>query len=57
MFDNDQAGKRFEQKLLSKIRKDILVISVPIPFPNKKDINDLSQDEFDYCINLAESMF
>ena len=57
MFDNDVAGKRFEQKLMNKIRKDILVIHVPIPFANKKDINDLSQEEFDYCVNLAEQAF
>ena len=57
MFDNDIAGKRFEQKLMNKVRKDILVIHVPIPFLNKKDINDLSQEEFDYCVNLAENTF
>lgn len=57
MFDNDQAGKRFEQKLLNKIRKDILVVRVPIPFSDKKDINDLSQEEFDYCVELAENSF
>lgn len=55
MFDNDDAGQRFTKKLLSNIRKDILVVNVPIKIAGKKDINDLSQDEFDYCIAQAEA--
>lgn len=54
MFDNDAAGKRFTNKLIKNLRKDMLVINVPIIIPGKKDINDLSFDEFYYCINAAE---
>lgn len=55
MFDNDQAGKRFTKKLMQNIRKDILVINVPIIIPGKKDINDLSFDEFYKCVEFAEN--
>lgn len=55
MFDNDSAGKRFTHKLLKNIRKDILVINVPIIIPGKKDINDLTFDEFYKCISSAEN--
>lgn len=54
MFDNDAAGKRFTSKLVKNLRKDMLVINVPIIIPGKKDINDLTFDEFYYCINAAE---
>ena len=55
MFDNDEAGKKFTDKLNKKLRKDIIILNVEIPFKNKKDINDLTQEEFNYCLNLAES--
>lgn len=55
MFDNDSAGKRFTNKLMKAVRKDILVINVPIIIPGKKDINDLSCDEFYYCVQAAEN--
>ena len=55
MFDNDSAGKRFTNKLMKSIRKDILVINVPIIIPGKKDINDLSFDEFYHCVQAAEN--
>lgn len=55
MFDNDDAGRRFTEKVTKKLRKDILVINVEIPIQGKKDINDLTQEEFNYCLNLAES--
>lgn len=54
MFDNDSAGKRFTNKLIKNIRKDILVINVPIIIPGKKDINDLTFDEFYKCVTTAE---
>lgn len=54
MFDNDAAGQRFANKLLSKIKKDIITINVPIIINGKKDINDLSQEEFYKCVELAE---
>lgn len=55
MFDNDSAGKRFTYKLKRRLRKDILLIEVPIIYPGKKDINDLSLDEFYSCIHYAEN--
>lgn len=54
MFDNDAAGRRFAFKLKKALRKDILVIDVPIIIPGKKDINDLSHDEFYMCIENAK---
>lgn len=57
MFDNDEAGKRFYNKLKKGLRKDILLINVPISIPGKKDINDLTRDEFYQCINKAEASF
>lgn len=54
MFDNDAAGRRFTFKLKKALRKDILIVDVPIIIPGKKDINDLSQDEFYACIENAE---
>lgn len=57
MFDNDDAGKRFTEKLMKNIRKDIIVINVDICVPNKKDINDLTEEEFYYCIKKSEEKF
>lgn len=57
MFDNDSAGKKFTRILNSKIRKDIFIINVPIIYKNKKDINDLTDDEFWNCIESAEKSF
>ena len=54
MFDNDAAGKRFTRKLIQHLRKDILVIQVPFVIPGKKDINDLTYDEFYQCIRAGE---
>lgn len=54
MFDNDAAGKRFTRKLIQHLRKDILVIQVPFVIPGKKDINDLTYDEFYQCIHAAK---
>ena len=54
MFDNDAAGKRFTRKLIQHLRKDILVIQVPFVIPGKKDINDLTYDEFYQCINAGK---
>lgn len=55
MFDNDAAGRRFTNKLKKNLRKDILLIDVPIIYPGKKDINDLTFDEFYTCVNYAEN--
>lgn len=45
MFDNDEAGRKFFNKLQSKLTKRIVLINVQIP-DGKKDINDLSYEEF-----------
>lgn len=49
IFDNDSAGERFKQQFLNRIRKDVLVLDCKLP-EGKKDINDLSKEEFDKCI-------
>lgn len=50
MFDNDEAGKRFTEKFNKNIRKDVIVINCQLP-KNRKDINDLSEEEFWKCLN------
>lgn len=50
MFDNDQAGRDATQRFNRMIRKDLFVINVRIP-DGKKDINDLSYDEFNELLN------
>lgn len=52
MFDNDDAGKKFTEFLKARLNKRILLIEVKIPF-GKKDINDLSKDEFITAIKNA----
>jgi len=56
-FDNDYWGKRFKQNLLDKLRKDILIVDVDITKTGKKDINELSEDEFWDCIIESENKF
>ena len=53
MFDNDDAGKNFTEFLKSKLDRRILTIEVKIP-QNKKDINDLTKDEFITAIKNAK---
>lgn len=55
MFDNDEAGNRFTNKIINNLNKDILIVNVKILFNDKKDINDLTFDEFYECINSAEN--
>lgn len=55
-FDNDAAGNRFTSKLNASIRKDIIVINVKLTIPGKKDINDLTQDEFYKCIEDSKRL-
>lgn len=45
MFDNDDSGKKFEETLKKKLRKDIMLINAKIP-ENKKDVNDMTKEEF-----------
>lgn len=52
MFDNDTAGRRFTEILKHKLNKRILVYEVKIP-DGKKDLNDLTKEEFDNCLKLA----
>ena len=50
MFDNDASGFKFTQRFNNNIRKDVFVYNVTFPL-NRKDINDLSFDEFWSCLN------
>jgi DNA primase len=53
MFDNDEGGRKFTEFLKKHIDKKILTTVVKIP-NGKKDINDLTKDEFDLAIKNAE---
>lgn len=53
MFDNDDAGKSFTEFLKSRLNKRILIVEVKIP-QGKKDINDLTKDEFINAIKNAK---
>ena len=50
MFDNDQAGRDATQRFNRMIRKDLFVVNIKIP-NGKKDINDLSYEEFNDLLN------
>lgn len=50
MFDNDQAGREATHRFNRMIRKDLFVINVKIP-DGKKDINDLSYEEFNQLLD------
>ena len=49
MFDNDEYGEKFTKHFNKKIRKDVLVYNLKLP-KGKKDINDLSLEEFNKCM-------
>lgn len=49
-FDNDTAGERFASILKAKLDKRILVIDINLP-KHRKDLNDLSQEEWQAIIN------
>jgi len=51
-FDNDEAGRRFTETLKRKLTKRIIIVDVKIP-EGKKDINDLSKEEFTRIIQEA----
>ena len=53
MFDNDDAGRKFTEFLKQRLNKRILIIEVKIP-QGKKDINDLTKDEFIKAITSAK---
>lgn len=50
MFDNDAAGLSFYERLRKKLRPDILLCRAQLP-SGKKDINELTLDEFNYSLN------
>ena len=52
MFDNDYWGRVFLETLKSKLTKRIIIVETQFP-PNKKDINDLTREEFQKVIENA----
>ena len=54
MFDNDEHGKKFTRFLKNKLDKRILVVDVKFP-EGKKDINDLSLEEFQNILKSAKN--
>ena len=53
MFDNDEAGQKFTEFFKRYVSKRILVLEVKIP-NGKKDINDLTRDEFYNALKNAK---
>lgn len=49
-FDNDFYGKKFTNLFNSNIKKDALVYNMEFP-KDKKDINELTKEEFWSCLN------
>ena len=49
-FDNDEWGEKFSKTLQNRLRKDLLIYRIPFP-PGKKDLNDLTEEEFNQCLN------
>lgn len=49
MFDNDEAGSNFTTIVNRNLPKSVMVINLNLP-KSKKDINDLTQEEFDNCL-------
>ena len=52
MFDNDSAGRQFNRQLHRELSKKILIVDVNIV--GKKDIGELTKEEFWYFINNAK---
>lgn len=52
-MDNDEAGRKFTEFLKQNLDGRILLIEVFLP-KSKKDINDLSKEEYINCINSAK---
>lgn len=55
MFDNDEKGRLFAEKVKRQVAKRILLIDVKLPV-GKKDINELTKEEFDLCIKQAKML-
>ena len=49
-FDNDAYGQKFADLLKNRLDKRILLIDVTLP-KNKKDLNDLTDDDWQQIIN------
>lgn len=55
MFDNDEAGKKFATRFRKRATKRIFLTPVKLP-DGKKDINDLSYQEFWNCLKNAKNL-
>jgi DNA primase len=53
-FDNDEAGRIFTRLLKTRLAKHIIVKEVRLP-QGKKDLNELTKEEFDNCIREASN--
>lgn len=53
-FDNDEAGRRFTQSVKRRLDRRILTRELRFP-PNKKDVNDLSYEEFKTALQNAKN--
>lgn len=56
VISDEQGGHEFAVTLKSMLDKRILTVDVKIP-AGKKDINDLSKEEFEKCIKDAQNSF
>ena len=55
-FDNDEAGRRFTRAVKRGLDKRIMTVDVTLP-KNKKDLNDLTKEEFEAAIQEAAKHF
>ena len=53
-FDNDEAGRRFARALKRGLDPRIITVDVKLP-ANKKDLNELTKEEFDRIIYSASN--
>ena len=51
VFDNDVAGKKATNRFNKMIRKDVIVTNLFFKDVNKKDINELTIQEFDKILD------
>lgn len=56
-FDNDDAGRKATKRFNKNIRKDVLVTNLSFGNINKKDINDLTIQEFDEILDKQNLFF
>lgn len=50
MFDNDETGRRFTENLRKLVPDKIMMYNIDWKNINKKDINELTKEEFEYII-------